>query len=56
MYNIATEEFGEVGTYFYTNIAYQYPYFHEREYNPFYVEPAIEAGADDEDAEEDDDN
>jgi hypothetical protein len=56
MYNIATEEFGEVGTYFYTNVAHQYPYPHEREYNPFYVEPAAEAGAEDEDAEEDDDN
>jgi hypothetical protein len=56
MNNIATEEFGEVGTYFYTNVANQYPYPHEREYNPFYVEPAAEAGAEDEDDEEDDDD
>jgi hypothetical protein len=42
MYNLATEEFGEVGTYFYTNVAYKYPLPHEREYNPFYVEPVLE--------------
>jgi hypothetical protein len=28
MYSLATEEFGEVGTYFYTNVAYQYPFSH----------------------------
>jgi hypothetical protein len=43
MYNLATEEFGEVGTYFHTNVAYKYPFPHEREYNPFYVEPAEQA-------------
>jgi Zinc knuckle len=43
MYNLATEEFGEVGTYFHTNVAYKYPFPHEREYNPFYVEPVQEA-------------
>jgi hypothetical protein len=32
-------KFGEVGTYFYTNVAYQYPFPHEREYNPYYIEP-----------------
>jgi Reverse transcriptase (RNA-dependent DNA polymerase)/Zinc knuckle len=41
MYNMATELFGEVGTYFYTNVAYRYPFPHEREYNPFFVEPAL---------------
>jgi hypothetical protein len=47
MYNLATEEFGEVGTqYFYTNVGYKYPFSHEREYNPFYVEPLEEAAAD----------
>jgi hypothetical protein len=39
MYNLATEEFGEVGTYFYTNVGYKY---HERDYNPFYVKPVEE--------------
>jgi hypothetical protein len=46
MYNLATEEFGEVGTYFYTNVAYKYPFPHEREYNPFNVDPLEEASAD----------
>ena len=45
MYSLATEEFGEVGTYFYTNVAYQYPFPHEREYNPFYVELTDETTA-----------
>jgi hypothetical protein len=43
----------------YTNFAYQYPYPHEREYNPFYVEPApavVQEGATEEDAEDDDDD
>ena len=35
MYNLATEEF-------YTNIAFSFPFPHEREYNPFYVEPIVE--------------
>ena len=42
MYNLATEEFGEVGTYFYTNVPFRFPFSHEREYNPFYVEPVAE--------------
>jgi hypothetical protein len=46
MYNPATEEFGEVGTYFCTNVAYKYPFPHEREYNPFNVDPLEEASAD----------
>ena len=41
MYNLATEEFGAIGTYFYTNIAFSFPFPHEREYNPFYVEPIV---------------
>jgi hypothetical protein len=41
MNSLATEEFGEVGTY----VAYHYPFPHEREYNPFYVEPIVEAAA-----------
>ena len=45
MYSLATEEFGEVGTNFYTNVAFQYPFPHEREYNPFYVEPTFETTA-----------
>jgi hypothetical protein len=36
MYNLATELFGEVGTYFHTNVAYRYPY-------PYYVEPVLVA-------------
>jgi hypothetical protein len=40
MYNITTDEVGGVGTHFYTNVAYQHPYPHERKYNPIYVEPA----------------
>ena len=61
MYNLATEEFGEVGTYFYTNVAFRFPFPHERDYNPFYVEPAAaeEAPAaaldDDEDEEDEED-
>jgi hypothetical protein len=55
MYNLATEEFGEVGTYFYTNVAYKYPFPHEREYNPFYVNPLEEAAADEEGDEEEED-
>jgi uncharacterized protein YlzI (FlbEa/FlbD family) len=45
IYNLATEEFGKVGvgTYFYTNVAYRYPFPHERDYNSFYVEPVREA-------------
>jgi hypothetical protein len=31
MNNLATEEFGEVGTYSFTNIAYKYPFPHQRE-------------------------
>jgi hypothetical protein len=46
MYNLATEEFGEVGKYFYTNVAYKYPLPHEREYNPFYVEPVLKVSTD----------
>ena len=63
MYNLATELFGEVGTYFQTNVAYRYPYPHEREYNPYYVEPVIVAPVapaaavdEDDDEEEDDDD
>jgi hypothetical protein len=56
MYNLATEEFGEVGTYFYTNVAYKYPFPHERDYNPFYVEPVEEAITEEaEEAEDDED-
>jgi hypothetical protein len=54
MYNLATEKFGEVGTYFYTNVAHLFP--HDREYNPFYFEPIDEAFDEaiaDEDDEED---
>ena len=62
MYNLATEEFGEVGTYFYTNVAFRFPFPHEREYNPFYVEPVAEVlvgpvpPPNDELGEEDEDN
>jgi hypothetical protein len=45
MYNLATELFGEVGTYFHTNVAYRFPYPHEREYNPYYFEPVLVAPA-----------
>ena len=51
MYNMATELFGEVGTYFYTNVAYRYPFPHEREYNPFFFEPALEGPVEGHDAE-----
>jgi hypothetical protein len=59
MYNLATEEFGEVGTYFYTNVAHQYPFPHERKHNPFYVEPIdedIDEAVADEDDEDDEDD
>jgi hypothetical protein len=58
MYNLATEEFGKVGTNFYTNVAYKYHFPHERDYNPFYVEPVEEAiieEAEAEDKEDEDD-
>lgn len=58
MYNLATEEFGEVGTFFITNVAHRYPIPHEREYNPYFVEPvaaAPGAEAEDDDDEEDED-
>jgi hypothetical protein len=42
MYNVATERFRGVGTYFYTNVVFKYPFPHERECNLFYVEPAQE--------------
>jgi hypothetical protein len=45
MYNLATELFGEVGTYFHTNVAYRFPYPHEREYSPYYFEPVLVAPA-----------
>ena len=51
MYNMATELFGEVGAYFYTNVAYRYPFPHEREYNPFFFEPALEGPVEGHDAE-----
>lgn len=60
MYSLATEEFGEVGTYFYTNVAYTYPFPQEREYNPFFVEPVPEAivpnAEDDEDEDDEEDD
>jgi hypothetical protein len=63
MYNLATELFGQVGTYFQTNVVYRYPYPHEREYNPYYVEPVIvapmapaAAAYEDDDEEKDDDD
>ena len=56
MYNLATSEFGEVGTYFYTGVAYRYPYPHERDYNPFYVEAVPAAPVADEDDEEEEDD
>jgi hypothetical protein len=57
MYNVATERFREVGTYFYTNVAFKYPFPHERECNLFYVEPAQEPieGDDEEDGDVDED-
>jgi hypothetical protein len=44
MYTLATTEFGEVGTYFYTNVPFKYPYPHERDYNPYYVEIVAQPG------------
>ena len=44
MYTLATTEFGEVGTYFYTNVPFKYPYPHERDYNPYYVEIVPQPG------------
>jgi hypothetical protein len=56
MYNLATEEFGEVGTFFITNVVHRYPIPHEREYNPYFVEPVAAApGAEAEDDDDDDD-
>lgn len=43
MYTLATSEFGEVGTYFYTNVAFRYPFPHEMEFNPYYVEAVAPA-------------
>jgi hypothetical protein len=51
MYNLATEEFDKVGTYFYTIVAFKCSIPRQREYNPFYIEPAQE-----EDDEDDDEN
>jgi hypothetical protein len=53
MYKLTTEEFGVVGTYFYTNVAFKYPFPHEREYNPFYAEPQQEALIEEDDVDED---
>jgi hypothetical protein len=44
MYTLATTEFGEVGTYFYTNVPFKYPYPHERDYNPYNVEIVAQPG------------
>jgi hypothetical protein len=54
MCKLATEEFGEVGTYFYTNVAFKYLFPHEREYNPFYAEPQQEALTEEDDEDDDD--
>jgi hypothetical protein len=57
MYNLATEEYGEVGTYFYTNTAFRYPFPHERDYNLFYIEPEpSEAPIEDDEGEDEEDN
>jgi hypothetical protein len=52
MYNLATELFGEVGTYLHTNSAYRYVYYVE----PVIVAPVEPAAAVDEDDDEEDDD
>ena len=54
MYKLATEEFSMVGTYFYTNVAFKYPFPQERQYNPFYAEPQQEALIEEDDEDDDD--
>ena len=50
MYGLLTAKYGSTGSFLMTNVAYVNPLPHERDYNPFYVEPRVE---DDEEEEED---
>ena len=55
MYTLLTTKYGSTGSFLMTDVAYVNPLPHERDYNPFYVEPAEGPDEDDEDLDEDDD-
>ena len=55
MYTLLTTKYGSTGSFLMTDVAYVNPLPHERDYNPFYVEPVEGPDEDDEDLDEDDD-
>jgi hypothetical protein len=56
MYTLLTTKYGSTGSFLMTNVAYVNPMPHERDYNPFYVEPPVpgdEEEIDDDEADDD---
>jgi hypothetical protein len=53
MYTLLTTKYGATGSFLMTDVAYVNPMPHERDYNPFYVEPI---DLDEEDSDDDDDD
>ena len=47
MYGILTTKYGATGSFLMTNVAYVNPMPHERDYNPYYVEPTEQGNSDD---------